>query len=689
MATVLHTGPDSDLAARYLAEAMRHHTQVDIARHLGVTTRAVRHWVANQSIPQSYVFGLQRLLPLEQPYEGDAPFTFVDLFAGIGGIRMAFESIGGRCLFTSEWDSYAQKTYVDNYPGGHAINGDITKVDAAEIPDHDLLLAGFPCQPFSIAGVSKKNALGRAHGFACETQGTLFFDICRIIETRQPRAFLLENVKNLMSHDKGRTFDVIKRSLDDLGYDIHPRVVDGAHFVPQHRERILIVGFRKADRVAFDWDALPLPKKNVRKLKDILHRCDGSEPQLSWDGDRFFNHASGRVDPKYTLTDKLWAYLQGYAEKHRAQGNGFGFGLVTPESVTRTLSARYYKDGSEILVSQGVGANPRRLTPRECARLMGFPDTFRIPVSDTRAYKLFSDAAVVPMIESAAKLIAPLLEKKVAQTKMVTALPKNIMSSGRWTKEQLQLAFHLYCQLPFGKLHSRNREIVELASLIGRTPSAVAMKLVNFASLDPAITTTGRSGLGNASALDRDVWGEFHADWEKLAIECERLRQNLGANASTIELQEADSNMPFIEEDFSGETRQVITEQRLKQRFFRRAVLSSYRGKCCMSGLSDSRLLIASHIVPWSKDKANRLNPSNGLCLSAIHDRAFDKGLISLTDDFRVVLADELRKRDDVFVKQVLLPLDGQQIEVPERFIPDIAFIARHRAEVFLDSKNG
>jgi DNA (cytosine-5)-methyltransferase 1 len=409
MATVLHTGSKSDLAAPYLFEALRHHSQVDIAKYLGITTRAVRHWVANQSVPQSYFFGLQRLLQLDIPSKGDAPFTFVDLFAGIGGIRMAFEGIGGRCLFSSEWDSYAQKTYVENYPGGHAINGDITEVDARDIPDHDLLLAGFPCQPFSIAGVSKKNALGRAHGFACETQGTLFFDICRIIESKQPRAFLLENVKNLMSHDKGRTFSVIKRSLDDLGYDIHPRVIDGAHFVPQHRERILIVGFRKKDRVAFDWNALPLPKKNEHKLNEILHRTDGTEPELLWDGDRFFTHAAKNIDPKYTLTDKLWLYLQAYAEKHRAKGNGFGFGLVKPEHVSRTLSARYYKDGSEILVYQGESVNPRRLTPRECARLMGFPDTFRIPVSDTRAYKQFGNSVVVQVMSHIAQLMQPIL----------------------------------------------------------------------------------------------------------------------------------------------------------------------------------------------------------------------------------------------------------------------------------------
>mgnify|MGYP000045858084 CR=1 FL=1 len=680
MTRVLTTGPDIDPATHYLTAALQHHTQAEIARHLKVSARAVRHWVAKQAVPQSYVFGLQRLLQFDAPPQGDAPFTFCDLFAGIGGIRRAFEDIGGRCVFTSEWDSYAQKTYVENFLDGHTINGDITQIDATDVPDHDLLLAGFPCQPFSIAGVSKKNALGRAHGFADETQGTLFFDVCRIIEAKQPRAFLLENVKNLMSHDKGRTFDVIKRSLDDLGYDIHPRIVDGAHFVPQHRERILIVGFRKADQVAFDWNALPLPPKGVHTMKDILHRTDGTEPHLVWDGNRFFDHAAGQVDPKYILTDKLWAYLQGYAAKHKAAGNGFGFGLVYPDSVARTLSARYYKDGSEILVHQGEGRNPRRLTPRECARLMGFPDTFRIPVSDTRAYQLFSEAAVVPMIAAAAKLMAPSLTKREAAKAL--ALPKDIMSSDRWTKTQLKLAFHLYCQLPFGKLYSKNPEIIELSKLIGRTPSAVAMKLVNFASLDPAITSTGRSGLGNASALDREVWGEFHADWESLALECQQLRDQLG-NAGEIPDADAEDSL-LVPDDFTGETRRVVTEQRIKQHFFRRAVLSSYRGRCCMSGLSEPRLLIASHIVPWSKDKANRLNPSNGLCLSALHDKAFDKGMLTLDDDFRVVLAPRIVRSDEPFIRDVLQPLAGKQIGLPERFVPDRSFLATHRELVFV-----
>lgn len=261
------------------------------------------------------------------------------------------------------------------------------------------------------------------------------------------------------------------------------------------------------------------------------------------------------------------------------------------------------------------------------------------------------------------------------------------MATVRWTKEQLKLAYHLYCQLPFGKLHSRNKEIIQLAGLIGRTPGAVAMKLVNFASLDPKITGSGRRGLGNASDLDCEVWGEFHADWERLAIECERLRKKLGAGISSEDLEDVDSLVALDTQDFTGETRRVVTEQRIKQHFFRRTVLSSYGTRCCMSGISEPRLLIASHIVPWSKDKANRLNPSNGLCLSAIHDRAFDKGLIALSDDFRVILSKAFRKLDESFVKHVFIPLDDRKIDLPERFAPDPAFVARHRKEVFVDSR--
>jgi putative restriction endonuclease len=264
-----------------------------------------------------------------------------------------------------------------------------------------------------------------------------------------------------------------------------------------------------------------------------------------------------------------------------------------------------------------------------------------------------------------------------------TEASRKTMTSTRWTKEQLKLAFHLYCQLPFGKLHSRNHEIVQLATLIGRTPSALAMKLSNFASLDPSITGSGRKGLGGVSNLDREIWDEFHTDWEKLAVECAILRQNI--DHSTPPEDEADELL--IPEDFSGEIRRVVSEQRIKQNFFRRAILSSYRGRCCMSGLSEPRLLIASHIVPWSKDKANRLNPRNGLCLSAIHDRAFDKGLITLTDEHKIIVSDELKRRNETFITEVLLPLEGRMIELPERFLPHANFISWHRNELFVDNQ--
>lgn len=386
---------------------LTHYSPAELADKCDVSESTVRRWAVRASMPKPYIKErLQQLmLPFAKPIQKTGDFTFIDLFAGIGGLRKAFESINGQCVFTSEWDTYAQKTYSDNFPDGHELNGDITKVAAGDIPDHDVLLAGFPCQPFSIAGVSKKNALGRAHGFLDETQGTLFFDVARIIAAKQPKAFLLENVKNLQSHDKGRTFEVIREVLTrDLGYHIHVRIIDGQHFVPQHRERIAIVGFR--DDVPFSWEALDLPEKGSVKLRDILHRTDGTEPYVESDGDRFFDHKRGKVNDKYTLTDNLWAYLQAYAAKHKAAGNGFGFGLVGPDDVARTLSARYYKDGSEILIKRGRG-NPRRLTPRECARLMGLPDDFRITCSDTRAYKQFGNSVVMPAFREVARIMRP------------------------------------------------------------------------------------------------------------------------------------------------------------------------------------------------------------------------------------------------------------------------------------------
>ena len=334
----------------------------------------------------------------------DESFKFIDLFAGIGGIRQGFDAQGGRCVFTSEWDKFSCQTYAANFHGGTDIAGDITKVAADEIPDHDVLLAGFPCQPFSLAGVSKKNSLGRAHGFSDPTQGTLFFDIKRILRAKRPSAFLLENVKNLLSHDKGRTFAVIRESLEsELGYELHIRVIDGAAFVPQHRERVLLVGF--SEPTQFTWDDFQAPLERTA-LRSILHKTDGAEPYLPHDDGRFFDHSLGQVREKYTLSENLWTYLQNYAAKHKAAGNGFGFGLVTPRSVTRTLSARYHKDGSEILLAQ-LGSRPRRLTPRECARLMGFPDSFLIPVSDTQAYRQFGNSVVMPVMKEAARTMLP------------------------------------------------------------------------------------------------------------------------------------------------------------------------------------------------------------------------------------------------------------------------------------------
>lgn len=309
---------------------------------------------------------------------------FIDLFAGIGGIRMAFEELDSQCVFTSEWDKFAQKTYEANF--GEVPHGDITKIAVEDIPQHDILLAGFPCQPFSIAGVSKKNSLGRKHGFLDKTQGTLFFDVARIIEGRRPKAFLLENVKNLVSHDKGRTFKIIKETLEELDYQLFYKVMDGKFYVPQHRERIIIVGFDKKvfDNVDFRF---PEPKAMGGTIGEILE---------------------GRVNEKYTLSDKLWLYLKEYKKKHALKGNGFGFGLVDLNGISRTLSARYYKDGAEILVPQ-VGKNPRRLTPRECARIQGFPDSFKIVVSDNQAYKQFGNSVVLPLMRDVGNEIVRIL----------------------------------------------------------------------------------------------------------------------------------------------------------------------------------------------------------------------------------------------------------------------------------------
>ena len=305
-------------------------------------------------------------------------FTFIDLFAGMGGFRLAMQAQGGKCVFSSEWNKYAQRTYMANF--GEVPFGDITKdVTKKYIPEHfDVLCAGFPCQPFSIAGVSKKKSLGRETGFKDKTQGTLFFDVADIICRHRPKAFFLENVKNLASHDKGNTFRVICDTLRELRYSIHHLVMDGQTYVPQHRERIMIVGFDEDRYHGEEIFNFPEQHEATRTIREIL------DPD---------------IDPKYTLSDKLWTYLKNYAEKHRAKGNGFGFGLVDLNGISRTLSARYYKDGSEILIPQGEGRNPRRLSPRECARLMGYPDNYILSaVSDVQAYRQCGNSVVVPLI---------------------------------------------------------------------------------------------------------------------------------------------------------------------------------------------------------------------------------------------------------------------------------------------------
>ncbi|MDP3070764.1 MAG: DNA (cytosine-5-)-methyltransferase [Opitutaceae bacterium] len=314
---------------------------------------------------------------------------FIDLFCGIGGFRIAFERAGGRCVFSSDWDKFSQQTYAANF--GEKPHGDIHAVAVADIPAHDILCGGFPCQPFSLAGVSKKNSLGRKHGFDDEKQGNLFFSIADILDYHKPAAFVLENVKNLKSHDQGRTFQIIHDTLTRaLGYQVYTKTIDARNVVPQHRERIFLVGFREPRH--FEFPAFPTTEP---KLASILE---------------------ADVPAKYTLSDHLWQYLQDYAKKHQAAGNGFGFGLVTGNDTARTLSARYHKDGSEILVSQGNRKNPRRLTPRECARLMGYPDSLKIPVSDTQAYRQFGNSVVVPVVERIAKAVTEALKRDARHT---------------------------------------------------------------------------------------------------------------------------------------------------------------------------------------------------------------------------------------------------------------------------------
>jgi DNA (cytosine-5)-methyltransferase 1 len=396
----------------------------------------INRWAKGKAEPKVTRVAYQRMismLPRPKSNNVKPSFRFIDLFAGIGGIRKGFEAIGGECVFTSEWNKYAVRTYKANHfcdPLNHRFNEDIREVTLSsnlnideekayehidqKVPDHEVLLAGFPCQPFSLAGVSKKNSLGRKHGFECDAQGTLFFDVARILAAKQPAAFLLENVKNLKSHDQGKTFRVICETLDELGYDVadvnapkgkDPKVIDAKHFIPQHRERIVLVGFRRNLKVHERFT-----------LKDLVKMYPTERPS-------FGDILEKEVDKKYILTPKLWEYLYKYAQKHREKGNGFGFGLTRANDVARTLSARYHKDGSEVLVDRGYNDSldfysefnqehrPRRLTPQECARLMGFDkpgeSDFVIPVSDTQAYRQFGNSVVVPVFEAVAELMKP------------------------------------------------------------------------------------------------------------------------------------------------------------------------------------------------------------------------------------------------------------------------------------------
>lgn len=391
----------------------------DVAELTGYTERTVYRWENNEAKPRK---GIAELLTrianttAERNVKTKVDFTFIDLFAGIGGFRKGFESINGKCVFTSEWNRFSRQTYLANYGCDHSITGDISKVEEADIPKHDVLLAGFPCQPFSLAGVSKKKSLGKEHGFRDKTQGTLFFDVARILDYHRPSAFVLENVKNLVSHNKGDTFQKIMETLKELEYEvINHRIIDAKGFVPQHRERIFIVGFKKD--TGFNFNDLVIPDRNSGpRLHTILHPQDGSEEEEY----PFTEGKEAKINDKYTLTPRLWEYLQEYAAKHKARGNGFGFGLFDGDGVARTLSARYHKDGSEILIKQNR-KRPRRLTPRECSRIMGFDlpgqSQFEIPVSDTQAYRQFGNAVVVPVVEAIAKHMQPHIKKAVKANK--------------------------------------------------------------------------------------------------------------------------------------------------------------------------------------------------------------------------------------------------------------------------------
>lgn len=360
-------------------------------------------------------------------FHPDLAFTFVDLFAGIGGMRLGFEAIGGSCIYTCEKDPHARAAYAANFveSADHTWGEDIEVAVAEDaVPPHNVLLAGFPCQPFSLAGVSKRNSLGYPHGFACPTQGTMFGYIVDILARHEPEVVLLENVKNLKSHDRGNTFRTILGTLAELGYDVDHVVIDARRFVPQHRERTFIAGFRDPAADGFSFNDLELPgRDDGPRLASILHETSGEAAAE----EPYTLGSPPRVNRKYTLSPRLWAYLRAYAERHRKAGNGFGYGLVGPEDVSRTISARYYKDGAEILVRQGRGRRPRRLTPREAARLMGFdiPGVRRwnLPASDVQAYRQMGNAVVPQVVEAIARYMKPYIAASLDESGPAELLP--------------------------------------------------------------------------------------------------------------------------------------------------------------------------------------------------------------------------------------------------------------------------
>ena len=386
--------PDIDLPA--LPDELKTACNTLLSRKHLPETKKTNHGVEERNkLYQHALLNLMNAIPYPPPQQYD--FTFIDLFAGIGGFRLAFQNAGGKSLFSSEWDRFAQQTYAVNF--GEIPYGDIRKIDANEIPSHDVLCAGFPCQPFSLAGVSKKNSLGKKHGFEDETQGTLFFDIKRILDAKRPKAFMLENVKNLTSHDKGRTFEVIRRTLEEeLGYVINWKVVDGAAWVPQHRERIFIVGYDPA-QVEITREEIHIPDQpeagyRRRELKDIIL-------------DEAADH---------TLGSGTWETLKRHKAHHAKAGNGFGYGIITlpikKGQVTRTISARYHKDGAEILIEQ-PGNRPRRLTVSEAMQLQGYdPETFIFPVSKTQAYRQIGNSVAWPAVASCAREMARVLKER-------------------------------------------------------------------------------------------------------------------------------------------------------------------------------------------------------------------------------------------------------------------------------------